>query len=85
MLRRVSDPWRAKLVFGVTGISNDLYRSTMGVNVICLRTPRSAGENFGCIWENLRVPATSLGELTTRIGAPGSVSGQPGSTWKCQR
>jgi len=33
----------------------------MGVMVISLETPWSAGENFGCTWEHLGVPATSLG------------------------
>jgi len=32
---------------GVTGISDDWYRSTMGVIVIRLGTRWSAGENFG--------------------------------------
>jgi len=46
--RRVSDPRRAfRPAFGVTGISDDWYRSTMGVIVISLRSPRSAEENFG--------------------------------------
>ena len=91
----VSDPRRAfQPAFGVTGISDDLYRSTMGVIVISLRTPRSAGENFGCTWEHLGAPATSLGALTrslgaqmtclgaptTNLGAPGSASDQLGST-----
>jgi len=53
--RRVSDPRRAfRPTFRVTGISHDWYRSTMGVIVISLRTPRSAGENFGITWERRR-------------------------------
>ena len=35
----------------VTGISDECYRNTMGVIVICLGTCRSAGENFGCNWK----------------------------------
>jgi len=70
--RRVSDPRRAfRPAFRVTGISDDCYRSTMGVIVIVLGTPRSAGENFGCTWEHLGVPAISLGAPTTSLGAPG--------------
>jgi len=47
--RRVSDPRRAfQPAFRVTEISDDWYRSTIGVIVISLGTPRSAGENFGC-------------------------------------
>jgi len=50
--RRVSDPRRAFCpALGVTGISDDWYRSTMGVIVISLGTRQSAGENFGCTWE----------------------------------
>ena len=51
--RRVSDPRRAfRPALGVTGISDDGYRSTMGLIVIHLGTRRSAGENFGCTWES---------------------------------
>jgi len=67
--RRVSDPRRAFLpAFRVTAISDDWYRSTMGVIVISLRTPRSAGENVGCTWEHLGAPKTSLGAPTTSLG-----------------
>ena len=46
--RRVSDRRRAfRLAFGVTGISNDSYKTTMGVIVISLRTPESAGDKSG--------------------------------------
>ena len=59
--RRVSDPRRAfRPAFRVTGISGDCYRSTIGVIVIGLGTPRSAGEDFGCTWEHLGAPAISL-------------------------
>jgi len=64
--RRVSDHRRAFwLAFRVTGIPDDWYRSTMGVIVITLETPWSAGENFGCTWEH--------------VGAPGSAGDQPRS------
>jgi len=59
----------------------------MGVIVISLRTPQSAGENFRCTWEHLGVPKTSLGALMinlevamTSLGASGSASDKPGST-----
>ena len=42
----------------------------MGVIVISLGTPQSAGENFGCTWEHLGVPTTSLGAQATSWGAP---------------
>jgi len=68
--RRVSDPRRAFWpAFGVTEISDDQYRSTMGVIVISLGTPWSAGENFGCTWEHLGVLVTSLGVPTRSLGA----------------
>jgi len=38
--------------------------------VISLGTPRSAGENTGCTWQDLRVPATSLGAPLTSQSAP---------------
>ena len=54
-VRRVSDPRRAfRPALRVTGISDDWYSSTMGMIVISLRTPRSAGENFGSTWERER-------------------------------
>jgi len=72
--RRVSDPRRAFLpAFRVTGISDDWYRSPMGVIVRGLGTPQSSGENFGCTWEHLGAPTTSL-------GAPGSAGDKSGST-----
>jgi len=76
--RRVSDPRRAfQPAFGVTGISDDWFRSTMGVILISLRTPRSAEENFGCTWKHLGAPATSLGAVTTSLGAPTTSLGAP--------
>jgi len=42
----------------------------MGVIVIGLETPRSAGESFVCTWEHLGAPATSLGAPATSLGAP---------------
>jgi hypothetical protein len=60
--RRVSDPRRAFWpAFRVTGISDHWYRSTIGVIVRGLGTSQSAGENFGCTWEHLGAPVTSLG------------------------
>jgi hypothetical protein len=51
-IRRVSNPRRVFwLAFRVTGISDDWYRSPMGVIVISLGIRRSAGENFGCTWK----------------------------------
>jgi len=53
--RRVSDLTRAlQPAFRVTDISDDWYRSTMGVIVMSVGPPRSAGENFGCTWEHRR-------------------------------
>jgi len=73
--RRVSDPRRAfRLALRVTRISNDYYRSTMGVIVIGLGTPQSAGVNFGCTCEHLEAQAISLGVPTISLGAPGSTS-----------
>ena len=68
--RRVSDTRREfRPAFTVTGIPDDWYRRAMGVIVICLRTPWSAGENFGCTWEHLGALATSLGAPVTGLGA----------------
>jgi len=63
----------------------------MGVIVIGLGTPQSAGENFGCTWERRRhaweqpgapasslgAPATSLGVLMTSLRAPATSLGAP--------
>jgi len=69
--RRASDPRRAFLpALRVTRISDDWYMSTMGVIVIGLGTPWSAGENIGCTWEHLRAPVTSLRALQICLGAP---------------
>jgi hypothetical protein len=77
--RRVSDPRRGfRPAFRVTGISDDCYRSIMGVSVIGLETPRSAGENFEFTCQHLGVPAISLGAPTTSLGAPGSTSVKAG-------
>ena len=68
--RTVSDPMRTFWpAFRETGISVDWYGSTMGVIVISLRTPQSVEENFGCTWEHLGPPVTSLGVLTTSVEA----------------
>jgi hypothetical protein len=61
----------------VTGISDDYYRWTMGVIVIGLGTPRSAGEKFGCIWKLLGAPVRSLEVPMTDLGAPGQGLGAP--------
>jgi len=69
--RSVSDPRRAfQPAFRVTEICDDWYRSDMGVIMISLGTPRSAGENFGFTWVHLGAPATSLGAPATSLGAP---------------
>jgi len=66
--RGVSDPRRAFWPApGVTGISDDWDRSTMGVIVISLGTPQCAGENFGWTWDHLGVPATSLRAPATSL------------------
>jgi hypothetical protein len=56
--------------FGVTEISDDQYRSNMGVIVISSGTPHSSGENTGCILEILEAPVRSLGALRTCLRAP---------------
>ena len=77
-IRSVSDPRRPfRPAFGVTEISDDRYSSTMGVIVINLGTPRSAGENFGCTWEHLGTPATSLRAPATSLEAPATCLGVP--------
>ena len=69
--RRVWNPRRTfQLAFGVTEISDDWYKCIMGVIMLSLGTPQSAGENFGCTCEHLGGPATSLGEPTTSAGVP---------------
>jgi len=82
-LRRVSDPGRAfRQVIRGTGIADDWYRSTIGVIVISLGTPGSAGENFGCTWEHMGVPATTLEAPATSLGTPMTSLEAPGSTSK---
>ena len=77
---RVSDPRRGFLLaFRVTGISDDWYRSTMGVIVRGLGTLRSTGENFGCTWGHLGAAATSLGAPTACLGATGNHGDKPRS------
>jgi len=51
----------------------------MGVIVIGLGAPRSARENFGCTWEHMEVPVTSLGALMTSLQACGSAGNMPES------
>jgi len=70
--RRVTDPGRAfRPAIGVTGISDDWYRCTLGVIIISLRTPWSTGENLGCTWG--------------RRWQVWEHRHKPGSTWECQR
>jgi hypothetical protein len=76
--RSVSDPGRAVWpAFRLTEISDDWYSKTMGVIVMILGTPRSAGENFGCAWEHLVAPATRLEAPATCLGAPMTSLGPP--------
>jgi hypothetical protein len=57
----------------------------MGVIVISLGTPRSAGENIGCTWEHLEAPATSLGAPRITVEQSrkniffGNAAGAPGN------
>ena len=75
---RVSDPRRAfPGAFGVTGISDKCYRSTIGVTVISLGTSRSTREDFRRTREHLGVPMTSLGAPATRLGVPRTSLGAP--------
>jgi hypothetical protein len=84
--RRVSDHRRAFMpAFRVTGISDDWYRSTMGVILIALGTPQSVGDSFGCTGEYLGALATGLGAPTTSLRVPGSIDNIHGSTWEHQR
>ena len=51
--RRESDPRTVfRLAYRVTGISDDCYRSTMGVIVISLRTTGSADDKSGSANDN---------------------------------
>jgi len=62
--RSVSDPRRAfRPAFRRSMMSDYWFMSTMGVIVLSLGTPRSAGGNFGCSWEHLGGLAISLGVL----------------------
>ena len=79
--KRVSNPRRAfRPAFGATGISDDWYRSTMGVIVISLRTPQCARETFGSTWQHLGSPTTRLGVPMISVGVPTSSLEAPGST-----
>ena len=85
--RRVWDPRRAfRPAFRVPEISDDWYSSTMGVIVISLEAPRSAGENVRCTWEHLGAPATSLGAPQITVDQSGknniffgNAAGAPGN------
>jgi len=75
------------MAFRVAWISDDRYRSTMGVIVTCMGILLSAGDNYGCIWERLGALATSLVTATSSLGAPktsvradGSADEKPGCT-----
>jgi hypothetical protein len=69
--RRVSDHRRAfQPAFRITRISEDLYRSTIGVCVISLGTPQSDGEKSVCTCEYLAVLTTFLAVLATNLGEP---------------
>jgi len=69
--RRVSDPRRAFWpAFRVTGISDDRYRSTMGVIVICLGTPGSIWKRRRQVWKHQQQAWEHLGVPVTSLGAP---------------
>jgi hypothetical protein len=79
--RRVSDSRRVvRPAFGVNETSDAWYRSPIGVIVISLGTPQSAGENFGYTREQLGAPATSLGVLATSLEAPATRLGEPATS-----
>ena len=74
--RRVSNPGRVfRPTFGITGISDDWYKSTMGVIVMSLRTHQCTRENFGAlgstrerwqqVWEQLESQWSSLGKTSS--------------------
>jgi len=75
---RISDPRKAFWpAFSVSGISDDWYRTTMGVIILSLETPQTAGENFRCTWKHLSAPATSLGVPMTSLEVPAMNLGAP--------
>jgi len=49
----------------------------MGVIVIGLGTPRSAGENFGCTWEHRGHAWERQGQSWEHLGAPTTCLGAP--------
>jgi len=62
-VRRVSDPTRAfRPALGLTGITDDWYRSSMGVTVISSGIRPSAREIFECTWKR---PWTKAGITST--------------------
>ena len=80
-LRRVSDPRSAFLpAFRVTGISDNWYKSTMGVIEIGLKRAWSAEQTCGRTWEDLGALATSRGVRVKSLGAPGNASEKCEST-----
>jgi hypothetical protein len=77
--------------FIITKISDDWYRSAIGVTVIWLGTPQSTGENFVCTWKHQRqawkhggqywkhlgAHVASLGAPATRLGVRATTLGTP--------
>jgi len=51
----------------------------MGVTVIGLGTPRSAGENSGCTWEHQRQAWKRRGQSWEHLGTPATSLGAPGT------
>jgi hypothetical protein len=69
--RRVSDPEKVFwLAFRVTGISDDMSWSTMGVIVLGLGIPQTAKGKFGCTWDHLEAP----GSAGNKSGSPANCS-----------
>jgi len=85
--RRVSDPRRAFLLaFRVTAISDDGYRSTMGVIVIGLGTPWSPGDKPGSTCDNSGSAGNESGSASNHSRAVGkntiflgNAAGAPGN------
>jgi len=86
--KRVSDLRRAfRLAFRVTEISDDWYRSSMGVMVLNLGTSQSAGEIIGCTCERQgqlecadKKPRTAGNKSGCTNVKPWSASDKSGST-----
>ena len=70
--RRVSNPRRAfRPAIRDTGISDDWYRSTIGVSVICLGTCRSAEDRPGSAGDK---PGSADDKTASASDTPGSTS-----------